>query len=128
MILRRAAGSCRRKSMGRLRVPHERVAGQLHVVALPEVHQGVGRAEVVPIGSGSRMNERPFHVVLGDDLVELRFDQRDVGADLLRAAAEAGAGGDAAVDGRAHHEMVLEDVLESGRLGGPRRGGLGRQG
>ena len=69
-------------------MPDERVPDQIHVVAQAKVHKSVGRAEIIAVRALPRMDERPLHLVLRDDLVELLLDQGNVFGDLLRAATE----------------------------------------
>ena len=61
---------------------------EIHVIAQPEVHKGVGRAEIIAVRAFPRMDERPLHVVLRDDLVELFLDESNVLLDLFRGPAE----------------------------------------
>jgi len=68
-----------------LAMPDQCVAGALHFVAQPEVHECVRRSEIVTVLALPGVNECPLHVVLCGNL---RFDERDVVADLLRGAAK----------------------------------------
>ena len=68
--------------VGRLVVPHQRVANELESVLFTKLDEGIGRAEVVAIRPFVRMNVLPLHVVLGGDLIELRLDQCDFLFDL----------------------------------------------
>jgi hypothetical protein len=73
------------------------------------------------------MNERPLHVVLRNNLVELLLDQSNVLVDLFGAPAEPGASHHTAIDGRANIEMGFVGVLEGGRIGRPGRCANGKQ-
>jgi len=117
---------------GRLAVPNEGVAHNIHVVADAEVHISVGWTEIIALRAFARMNEGPLQVVLRGDLVELLFDERDVSFDFFRGSIDVvgwgrGARRDSAVDSRADIEMILIGVLEAGRVCGPDRGTNGEQ-
>ncbi len=108
--------------VGRLGVPDQRVPYEIQTVAEPEVHKGIGRAKVVPVGPFQRMNQQPLHVILRDDLIELFLNKNNVLLHLLRcpsgkARPGRGASCDAAVNGRAHVEVVFVGLLERGGVG-----------
>jgi hypothetical protein len=57
-------------------MPHQRVAADGHVVGLSEIHQRVGRIEIV--GRGASVNRPELHSVLRFELVELASESRAV--------------------------------------------------
>ena len=95
-----------------LAVPHQRVAGQLHVVLHTELHKRIRCRPVVAFFAGPGMKASPVHLVLGYHLIELRFHKRNIGDYLLCAAAKALPRGHRAIDRRADFEVLLVSVFE----------------
>ncbi|MCX6632925.1 MAG: hypothetical protein NTW28_35455, partial [Candidatus Solibacter sp.] len=93
-------------------MPHEGVPHQIHVVVHAEIHEVIGGAKIIAVRTGTWVEERPFHLVLRDELIELGVDQRNVLPGLLRASAKTGAGRNGTVDGCANAEVVFESVLQ----------------
>jgi hypothetical protein len=58
------------------------------------------------------MDQLPLHVILGGDLVEVAFHQRDLGCNLLCTAAPAASRGVGAIEGRADKEVLPEGFRE----------------
>jgi hypothetical protein len=108
---------------GGLTMPDERVPHDMHIIALTKFHERVGGAPIVALWALFRMNQRPFQVVLGRNVVKLLNDQCPVSFDLLRrptAESESArwAPRNAAIYSRADGEVILESHLEGGSVAG----------
>ena len=89
----------------------------LHVVAQPEIHEGIRGCEIVAILAFTRMDALSLVIVLRGDWVELLLEQGHMLRVLLRAPAKRPAARNhAAVDRRAHSKMILGDVLQRSGL------------
>ena len=98
-------------------MPDERVSDDVHVVLLTEFDEGVGWAEVVPVGSRPWMDELPLQVVFRRNLVELLFDESNVLLHQLLPSATTSPCRNAAVDRHTDQEMILIGGLQCGRGG-----------
>jgi len=75
------------RSLGSIRWLHCKTGGFALFIQL-EIHERVSGGEVVTVPAFPRMNERPLHLVLRNDLVELLLHLSNIFRELLRAATE----------------------------------------
>ena len=83
----------------------------IHFVALPEIHEGVGPDKIIAVRAFPWMDELPLQVILRGDLVELFLDESNVVSRQLSGSTTRRAGRHVAVDGRADQKMALVNVL-----------------
>src|SRR5262245_40483874 len=94
-------------------MPDERVPDQIHFVAEAETDESVRWGKVIAVAPFARVDELPFQIILGADLVELLLEQGNIFRILLRRSAEACTSRDhAAIHRRAHQKSFLEGVLQ----------------
>ena len=91
------------------------MACDLHVVVVCELYECISRTKIKTIGTRSRVNQLPLHIVFSDNMIEMPFCQSDIHCNLFLCTTRDLSIRNRPIDGHTDSKRILEMIFQGHR-------------